>query len=130
MRTKGLKGWMQEASREANPVKHRWRLLVRLIQKTFKYRVVPEEVAWSTIVFLLKGRGGYLGIGIFEVVCKVCAAVVNFQLKWSVTLHNTLYMFRVGRGMGTSTLGSKLAQQLAGIFQATVLCFDGHAEGV
>ena len=33
---------------------------------------------------------------IVEVVWKVCAMVVNFRLKRSVTLHDALYGFRVG----------------------------------
>ena len=45
MRTEDLKVWLREASRETNPVKHRWQLLVRLIQKNFEYGVVPDEVA-------------------------------------------------------------------------------------
>ena len=77
---------------------------MRLIQRTFKDGVVPEEVAWKTMVFLVKGRGDYWGIGIVEVVRKVCAAMVNCQLKRTVKLHDTLYGFRAGRGTGTSTL--------------------------
>ena len=58
MQAEDIKGWLREASWEKNPVKRRWRLLVRLIQRTFEDWVVPEEVTWATIVFLLKGRGG------------------------------------------------------------------------
>ena len=51
--------------------------MVRLIQKTFEYRVVPEEMAWATMVLLTNGDWEYWGIGLFEVVWKVCATVVN-----------------------------------------------------
>ena len=67
------------------------------------------------MVFLPKGKGAYLGIGLVEVVWKVCAAVVNFQKKWSMSLHDALHGFRAGRGVGTATLEAELAQQLAGI---------------
>ena len=77
MRVEDLKGWLREASRETNPVNHQWRLLVRLIQKTSKDGVVPEEVAWATVVLLPKGRGGYRKIGLVEVFWKVCATVLN-----------------------------------------------------
>ena len=77
MRVEDLKGWLRGASICTNPVKHQCQLLVRLIQKTFKDGVVPEEVAWETMVFLPKGRGEYWGIGFIEVVWKVSAAVVN-----------------------------------------------------
>ena len=60
--------------------------------------------------FLPKGRGGYRGIGLVEVVWKVCVAVINCRLKKSVTLHDELYGFRAGRVTGTATLEEKLAQ--------------------
>ena len=40
--------------------------------------MVPEEAAWATMVLILKGKGGYQGIGLVEVFCKVCATVVDF----------------------------------------------------
>ena len=75
--------------------------MVRLTQKTFKDEAVPEEVAWATMVLLLKGRREYREIGLVEVVWKVCKKVVNCRLKRSVTLHNKLHGFRAGRGTGT-----------------------------
>ena len=87
-----------------------YRLLVRLIHNTFEGGAVPGEVAYATIVFLPKGRGGYRGIGIAKAVWKVCATVVNFRLKSSVTLHNALHGFRARRVTGTATLEAKLAQ--------------------
>ena len=59
-------------------VRSLWRLLVRLIHRTFEDGLVPEEVVWATMVFILKGRGGYWGIGLVDVVWKVCATVINF----------------------------------------------------
>ena len=71
--------------------------------------------------FLPKWRGEYLGIGLVEVVWKVCVAVVNFSLKRSVILHNALHDFREGRGTGTATLEEKLEHQLAGIAHEPLL---------
>ena len=90
-------------------------LLVRLIKRTFGDGTLPGEVTWATMVFLPKGSGEYRGIGLVEVVWKVCVAVVNFRLKKSVDLHDTLHSFRAGRGMGTATLEANLEQQLEGI---------------
>ena len=58
MREEDLKKWLQEASREKNLMRIGWKLLVRLIQRTFKDGLVPKEVTWPTMVFLTKGRGG------------------------------------------------------------------------
>ena len=110
-----LKGWLRDASRKNKPIKHRWRLMVRLIHRTFEDGVVPEEVAWATMVLLLKVKGKYRGIGLVEVVWKVCAAVANFRLKRSVKVHKIMYGFRAGRGTGIAKLEVKLAQKLTGI---------------
>ena len=109
------KGWLREPSPEKNRVRIRWRLLVRLIQRTFKDRVVPEEVAWETIVFLPKGSGGYQGIGLVEVLWNVYAVVFNYLPKRIMNLHDTLRGFRSGRVTGTATLKTKSVQQLSGI---------------
>ena len=86
-----------------------------LIQRAFEDGVVPEEVAWATVDFLLKGKGGYEGIGLVEMVLKVCTAVVNCRLKRSVTLHDALHGFREGRDLEKATLEANLAQKLASI---------------
>ena len=45
----------------------------------------------------------------------MCSVVVNFSLKRSVVLPNTLHGFREGMRAGISTLEAKLANQLAGL---------------
>ena len=100
---------------ETDPVIHQCQLLLIIIHKTFKYGAVTEKVAWDTMVFLPEVRGEYRRIGTVEVVWKVCATVVNFQLKKSVALHDALHGFRAGMGIRTATLEEKLSQQFAGI---------------
>ena len=46
---------------------------------------------------------------------KVCVMVVNCWINSTVTLHDALHGFSLGRGTGTATLEEKLAHQLAGI---------------
>ena len=105
---------MREAFWEKKPVRRWWKLLMWIIHRTFGEGPLPEEVTWETMVFLPKGRGEYLRIGLMEVVCKVYAAVESFWLKRNVDLHDALHGFRVGRGLGTATLDSKLVQKLTG----------------
>ena len=57
-------------------------------------RTVPEEIDWVEMVFLPKGEGEYRGIGIVEVLWKVCSVLVNCLLKRSVFLHVALHGFR------------------------------------
>ena len=56
---------------ETDLVTYQWQMLVLLIQTTFKGGEVLEEVAWSTMVFLPKGRGEHRGIDLVKVVWKV-----------------------------------------------------------
>ena len=57
-----------------------------------------------------KIEGGYSGIGVVEVLWKVCSVVVNFSLKSGVVLHDDLHGSREGRGAETAMLDAKLAQ--------------------
>ena len=56
---------------ETDLVTYQWQMLVLLIQTTFKGGEVLEELAWSTMVFLPKGRGEHRGIDLVKEVCKV-----------------------------------------------------------
>ena len=86
--------------------------MVRLVQLTFRYGTLPEELSRVTMVLILKGSGEYRGIGVVEVTWKVCAAVVNCRLKRSVKLPDALHVFRKGRVIETATLEANLDKQL------------------
>ena len=60
----------------------------------FRERAVPEQIAWVKMVLITKGKGGYRGIDLVEVLWKVCLVVVNFSLKRSIMLYNALHRFR------------------------------------
>ena len=121
MRTKDLNGWLRETYMETDLVTYRWQMLVPLIQTTFKGGAVPEVAAWATMVLLPKGRGEYRGIDLVEVVWKVCATVVNYRLKRTVTLHGVLHGLRAGRGTRTATLEANMEHQLAGLTHEPLL---------
>ena len=88
--------------------------MMRLVQRTFEDGTSPAELAWMKMSLILKGKGEYRIIGIFEVAWKVCTAVVNCWLKRDVVLQDALHGFRGVQGTGTATLEAKLAQQLVG----------------
>ena len=69
----------------------------------------------TTMLLIPKGGVGYRGIGIVEVIWKVCALIVNNILRSAITLHSSLHGFRQGRGAATTTMEEKLAKKLAGI---------------
>ena len=67
------------------------------------------------MVLIPKSGGGYIGIGLVEVVCKVCASILNNILQRTIILHDALNGFIRGRGTGTVIMDPKLEQQLTGI---------------
>ena len=89
MYAEDLKEWPREDMQEKKPVQRRWHLLVRLIQRAFGYSNLLEEVTWDTMVSLLKGKGGYQGIGIMEVIWNLFLVVVNCRLKRSMEIHDS-----------------------------------------
>ena len=123
IRSEDLKGWWKEAVQEKNPVRIWWQLLVSPIQRMFEYGVVPEEVTWVTMILIPKWRGDHRGIGLVELVWKVCRAVVTFRLKRSMSLHDMLHGFRAGRSTGTANLEANLVQQLSGISHEPLIQF-------
>ena len=73
------------------------------------------------MVLLPKGGGESRGVGLVEVIWKLCASIIN-NLLWSyIILHDSLHEFRQGMGTGISNLEEKLEQQLAGIFHKPLL---------
>ena len=67
IRAEDLKGWIREAKLEKEPTRRRWEIVVRLVKLEFRDGTMPEEIDWSTMVLLPKGRGEYQEIGLVEV---------------------------------------------------------------
>ena len=68
--------------------------MVQLVQVVFRYLTVPEEIVCANMVLITKGKGGYRGIVLVEVLRKLFSVVVNFWLKRSVVIHDALHRFR------------------------------------
>ena len=59
-----------------------------------------------------KGKGGYCGIGLMELMWELVAEILNLRLTSSITYHDFLHGFRAGCVTGTATLEAKLIQKL------------------
>ena len=70
------------------------------MQVMFRDKKVTEEIEWSKMVIIPKGRGGHRGIKIVKVLWNVCIIVVHCWLKMSVVLHDTINGLRKGEGRG------------------------------
>ena len=84
-----------------------------LVHAAFREGGMAVEATWKTLVLIPKGRKGYRGVGIVEVMWKVVATILHLRLTTAITYHDFLHGFRAGRGTGTATLKAKLLQQLA-----------------
>ena len=67
MRAEYLKGWLRKSTRKKDLLREQWGLLLRLVQQTFRDVNSPAELAWATVVLILKGKGYYRGVGLVEV---------------------------------------------------------------
>jgi hypothetical protein len=76
---------------------------------------LPEPMSWALLVLLPKPSGGVRGIGLLEVIWKVCSSIVDARLKASISLHDSLHGFRSSRGTGTAILELILRMQLSHI---------------
>ena len=77
MKAEKLKTWIREATSEKEPDIEKWDKLVSIKKLAFQDRYIPEALTWMTRVLILKIVGGYIGIGLVEVIRKVCASIVN-----------------------------------------------------
>ena len=117
IRTDHLKDWLTVATRENNPDRLRWDMLVRLVQHVFATGEIPTTMTWATIVLLPKSDSGVRGIGLLDVIWKLITATIEHRVSSNVRYHDTLHGFRAKRGTGTAVIEAKLFQQLAIIHQ-------------
>ena len=72
------------------------------------------------MVLLPKGKGGYRGIGLVEVVWKALAVILNRRFAAAITYHNSLHGFQEVSGTGTAILEVNLLHQVAALREAVL----------
>jgi hypothetical protein len=84
MRTKHVKEWLHGVQWEEDPEGHgvngagdNWRLFVQLVQAAWAHGTIPHQLLWIIVVLILKGGGGYRGIGLLEPVWKCIKRVID-----------------------------------------------------
>ena len=70
-----------------------WEKVVSIIHVAFWEGYIPEALMWTTMVLIPKGGGDYRGIGLVEIIWKVCTLIVNSRLQSSIVLHDALHGF-------------------------------------
>ena len=86
-----------------------------ITQTAFWEERLEEEAMWQAVVLLTKGGQYYRYISLVEVMLTVVAAILNFRLAASITVHSFLHRFWVGCGTGTATLEAKLLHKLGAL---------------
>ena len=81
--------------------------VVALVREAFGEGLLAEEDTSQAVALILKGKGGYCGIVLVEVMWKVVAAILNYWLIASITYHKFLHGFWAGHGTGTATIKDK-----------------------
>ncbi len=78
MKTEHIKVWLDEIQhkekaamenhgREADPgASHKWRIFIELIQATWNWGEIPEQMSWMIVILLPKGGGDFTGIGLLN----------------------------------------------------------------
>jgi hypothetical protein len=111
-----LKELLKQATREQEATddeRNGWEQLCHTIQEIFATGIIPREMTWSILVLIPKPSGGTQGIGLLEVMWKVCSSIINSRLRQSITFHEAVHGFRTEHGTGTAMLDAKLRMQLA-----------------
>jgi hypothetical protein len=123
MRAEHLKAMLLRASKENSTPEDQqdWDLVCQLVQHMFAEGAIPQELSWSVLVLIPKESGGMRGIGLLEVIWKVCSSIINSRLQNGIEYYEALHGFRKERGTGTAILQAKLVMQRAHIQQGRPL---------
>ena len=77
--------------------------------------VDPTVAGWTVLEFIFKGNTDTWCIGLLETLWNVVEALIDTRFRASLQLHNVLHGFLYGRGIGTSIVNLKLAQELSSV---------------
>ena len=83
-----MKGWLKEATKEKYPDPRRWDKLASLTTMAFREGHIPSVLTWTKMVLIPKLEGGYRGVGLVEVIWKVCKYITKNRLLPAITLHD------------------------------------------
>ena len=89
-----------------------WERVVEILQLAFRDSKLHMECMWQKVVLIPKGNGEFVLIGLVKVLWKALSGVINRQIGVVVQFHNVLHGFQAGQETGTTSLESKLLQQL------------------
>ena len=67
---------------------------------------------WQAVVLIPKGGRYIQGIGLMELLWNIVTVILDHHLGSATALHDMLYFFRDGRGMGNASLESNMIQQI------------------
>ena len=121
MRAEHLCQWLIAATQDDTLDATNWQKVASIVQTSFCYGKMAEELMWQMVVLIPKGqRGDFRGIGLVEVIWKTMSSLLKRRLTAAIMFHDMLHCFRVGHGMVTATLEAKLPQKLTSMREAVL----------
>ena len=108
-RAEHMKVCLKGVTWEKDPYPRRWDKLVSVMKLAFREGRIPMSLTWTMMMIITKGGGEYRGIGLVEVIWKVCAFITNRRLRDATNLHGALHGFRQGRGKAKETTEENMA---------------------
>ena len=104
MKSEHLLQWPIAAMRYDSPDATNWLKVVAFMQAALRDGTLAEECTWQTVVLITKEKGYFRGVGLFEVLWKAIASLLNRRLTAVISFHDMLHGFRAGRGTRTADL--------------------------
>ena len=84
MRAEHLRQWLIAATRDNSPDATNCLKVFTIVQAAFRDGILAEDFMWKTVVLLTKGKGGFRGIGLVEVLWKAVASLLNRQFTAAI----------------------------------------------
>ena len=89
--------------------------LVEIVQHMWRTMEIPQELGWTALVLIHKGKTDNWSIGLLDTLWEVEEALIETRIRASLQFYDVLHRFRAVRGTETAIMELKLAQDLASI---------------
>ena len=90
------------------------------MQAEFQDGTLAKKCMWQTVILVLKGKEGFRGIGLVEVLWKAIPIPLNRWLTESISFHDTLHGFSLGQETGTAAFEANLLQHIISMREAVL----------
>ena len=120
MRAEHLFQWLIAATRDDSPDATNCLKVVAIVQAALQDGTLAKECMCKTVILITKRKGDLRGFDLIEVLWKAIVSLINRWSMAEISFHDTLHVFRSGRGTGTAALDANLLQQITAMREAVL----------